>query len=170
MNFSGIIRRVDELGRVVIPVEIRRILNIKEGESLEFIVNNNAIELRKKSIAENNDDFLSLIGDKLGEVMEGGFYFITDREKVIKSNNSTLMGKKIPQILFNLLDVHDYSELSNVDLLFEDIKLKNTFRVFPYNIEGDIVGFIVLYDILNIDKYSKLIRFLTNYIHDKLSL
>lgn len=170
MNFSGIIRRVDELGRIVIPVEIRRILNIKEGESLEFIVNNKEIELRKKSIAENNNEFLNLIGDKLGEVMEEGYYLITDREKIIKSNNNMLIGKNIPHDLLNLLDVHDYSELSNADLLFENIKLRNTFRVFPYYIEGDIVGFIILYDISNIDRYSKLIKFLTSYIHDKLSL
>ena len=39
LKVSGVTRRVDELGRIVIPVEIRRLLNIKEGENLEFIIN-----------------------------------------------------------------------------------------------------------------------------------
>lgn len=170
MNFSGIIRRVDELGRIVIPAEIRRLINIKEGENLEFIINNNEILLRKKSVVENNNIFFDLIGDKLGEVIENGYYIITDREKVYKSNFNAIIGKVIPRELSNLVMVHEYTELTNTNLQFEDIILKDTFRIFPYHIESDIAGFIVLYNIESIDKYIKLIKFLTNYIHDKLSL
>jgi AbrB family looped-hinge helix DNA binding protein len=38
---TGIVRRVDELGRVVIPKEMRRTLRIKEGEEMEVSVYNN---------------------------------------------------------------------------------------------------------------------------------
>lgn len=44
---SGAIRRVDELGRIVIPKNIRQTLNIMEGEPLEFFVNNEEIILKK---------------------------------------------------------------------------------------------------------------------------
>ena len=40
---TGVIRRIDELGRIVIPKEIRRSLRIKEGESLEILVDNEVI-------------------------------------------------------------------------------------------------------------------------------
>lgn len=47
MRATGIIRRVDDLGRIVIPREIRRVLKISEGCPLEFFTDNNAICLKK---------------------------------------------------------------------------------------------------------------------------
>ena len=47
MKSTGIIRRMDELGRVVIPVELRRTLNIKTDDSLEVFVDGDFIMLKK---------------------------------------------------------------------------------------------------------------------------
>lgn len=47
MKASGIVRRVDDLGRVVIPKEIRRTLGIREGEALEIYTTNGDVILRK---------------------------------------------------------------------------------------------------------------------------
>ena len=47
MRATGIIRRVDDLGRIVIPREIRHVLKISEGCPLEFFTDNNAICLKK---------------------------------------------------------------------------------------------------------------------------
>ncbi len=47
MKSTGIVRKVDELGRVVIPIETRRTLNINEGDSLEIFVDGEHIILRK---------------------------------------------------------------------------------------------------------------------------
>lgn len=44
---TGIVRRVDELGRLVLPMELRRTLNIEERESLEIYVDGDRIILRK---------------------------------------------------------------------------------------------------------------------------
>mgnify|MGYP002520521024 CR=1 FL=1 len=49
MANSGIIRRVDELGRIVIPKEIRRTLKIRDGEELEIFVDDDVIILKKFS-------------------------------------------------------------------------------------------------------------------------
>ncbi|MVX66314.1 AbrB/MazE/SpoVT family DNA-binding domain-containing protein [Clostridium chromiireducens] len=49
MKASGIIRNVDPLGRVVIPKEMRKILDINEGDPIEIIKVNNDIVLRKYS-------------------------------------------------------------------------------------------------------------------------
>lgn len=46
MKITGIIRRIDDLGRVVIPKEIRKTLGIKEGDPLEMHVENGTIALR----------------------------------------------------------------------------------------------------------------------------
>jgi AbrB family looped-hinge helix DNA binding protein len=46
MNTTGIVRRIDELGRVVIPKEIRRRFKIKDGDPIEIFVDENGIILR----------------------------------------------------------------------------------------------------------------------------
>ncbi|MGI6701845.1 MAG: stage V sporulation T C-terminal domain-containing protein [Christensenellales bacterium] len=58
MHTTGIVRRIDELGRVVIPKEIRRTLKIREGEELEiFTDENNTLVLKKYSAVKSLIDF-----------------------------------------------------------------------------------------------------------------
>lgn len=49
MNTTGLVRRVDDLGRVVIPKEVRRMMQIREGDPLEILVNkeNGTVTLKK---------------------------------------------------------------------------------------------------------------------------
>ena len=47
MKATGIIRRIDDLGRVVIPKEIRRNCNIREGDPLEIFLQDGTVVLRK---------------------------------------------------------------------------------------------------------------------------
>lgn len=65
MKATGVVRRVDDLGRIVIPKEIRRNLRIRDGESLEIFVDNNDIVLKKFSIMKNVDEYASNLVDSL---------------------------------------------------------------------------------------------------------
>lgn len=47
MKSTGIVRKVDELGRIVLPIELRRTLDINEKDSLEIYVDGNHIILKK---------------------------------------------------------------------------------------------------------------------------
>ena len=47
MQSTGIVRRVDELGRIVLPIELRRTLDITERDSLEIYVDGSSIILKK---------------------------------------------------------------------------------------------------------------------------
>lgn len=47
MKATGIIRKVDELGRIVLPIELRRTFNIEEKDALEIYVDSNSIILKK---------------------------------------------------------------------------------------------------------------------------
>ncbi len=83
MGEIGIIRKVDELGRIVIPKEIRKILDIKTGSSLEICVNENKqIIFKKFSEVEN------LVGS-IGLFLESFFatfqipILLCDEEKVV---------------------------------------------------------------------------------------
>ena len=57
MKTIGIVRRIDELGRIVIPKEIRNTLRIKEGDPVEIFTNKDKIILKKyKPMEEANDN------------------------------------------------------------------------------------------------------------------
>lgn len=51
MKATGIVRKVDELGRIVLPIEMRRTLDIAEKDALEIYVDNESIVLRKYQAA-----------------------------------------------------------------------------------------------------------------------
>ena len=55
MKATGIVRRIDDLGRVVIPKELRRKLRIREGDPLEIYTNADQMVLKKYSKAEKTD-------------------------------------------------------------------------------------------------------------------
>ena len=67
MRAAGIVRRVDDLGRVVIPKEIRRSLGIREGEPLEIYLENDAVVFRRYSFR------LSEEVKRLGELVEANY-------------------------------------------------------------------------------------------------
>ena len=58
MKTTGIVRRIDELGRVVIPKELRRTMRIKEGEEMEvFVAPDDTLVLKKYSPLKAMEDF-----------------------------------------------------------------------------------------------------------------
>ncbi len=65
MKSTGIVRRVDELGRVVIPVEVRRTLDINHKDSIEMFVDHNNIVL-KKYVASSSCILCDEAGDTVG--------------------------------------------------------------------------------------------------------
>ncbi|WP_324656564.1 MULTISPECIES: AbrB/MazE/SpoVT family DNA-binding domain-containing protein [Bacillus] len=76
MKNTGIVRKVDELGRVVIPVELRRTLGIAEGTSLDFHVYGDNILLKKQEkscfvTGEVSDSNIELLGGRMFLSKEG---------------------------------------------------------------------------------------------------
>ena len=79
---TGIIRRIDELGRIVIPKEIRKNLRIKSGDNLEILVDGEKIVLSKYSQVENIMDMASTYAESFNKVLRYNV-IITDTDKVI---------------------------------------------------------------------------------------
>lgn len=85
MKATGIVRRIDELGRVVIPKEIRKTLRLREGDPLEIFTDKDGLLFKKYSPIENLESFsedicLSLNG-------------ITEKTVVITDSDSVLFAK-----------------------------------------------------------------------------
>ena len=58
MKATGVVRRIDDLGRIVIPKELRRTMRIREGDSLEIFIDGEKIMLKKYSPVQNVNDFV----------------------------------------------------------------------------------------------------------------
>lgn len=63
MKATGIVRRIDDLGRIVIPKEVRRILSIKAGDPLEIFVDKEGLFLRKYLTDENIEGNLDILNE-----------------------------------------------------------------------------------------------------------
>ena len=80
---TGIVRRIDDLGRIVIPKEIRRTLRIREGDPLEIFVDRDGeVILKKYSPIGELGDFAKEYADSLHETV-GHIALIADRDAVI---------------------------------------------------------------------------------------
>lgn len=70
MKETGIVRRIDELGRVVIPKEIRKTLRIKEGDPLEIFTERDELLLKKYSPVQSMGGFAESFAESVSEVTE----------------------------------------------------------------------------------------------------
>lgn len=83
MKATGVIRRVDQLGRIVVPKEIRKTLRINEGDQIEIFVNRDKeIILKKYSQIENLSQIAGKCVDSLGQVT-GHIAVVTDKSKIV---------------------------------------------------------------------------------------
>jgi AbrB family transcriptional regulator, transcriptional pleiotropic regulator of transition state genes len=96
MKSTGIVRKVDELGRVVIPIELRRTLDIAEKDALEIYVDDDRIILKKYKpnmacvvTGEVSDDNFKLAGGKIILSREGAEILLKEiQEHLQKSPNN----------------------------------------------------------------------------------
>lgn len=98
MKATGVVRRIDDLGRIVIPKEIRRNLRIREGDSLEIYTDGtNSIILKKYSHIENINNFIIHYVDAVYASNKKEI-IITDTERIIAAAGNfrkDIIGKKI---------------------------------------------------------------------------
>lgn len=92
MKSTGIVRKVDELGRVVIPIELRRTLGIAEKDALEIYVDNDQIILKKykpnmtcQVTGEVSDDNFKLADGKLILSPEGAQRVLVELKNMLEN-------------------------------------------------------------------------------------
>ena len=92
MKATGIIRRVDDLGRIVIPKEIRKTLKIREGDPVEIFTDNQGqVILKKYSPIGEIGNFAKAYAEAMSQIA-GHRVLVTDREKVIAVAGSGTKG------------------------------------------------------------------------------
>lgn len=107
MKATGIVRRIDDLGRVVIPKEIRRTLRIREGDPLEIFVDRDGeVILKKYSPIGELGDFAKEYADSLYEAI-GHIACIADRDNIIAvagAGKKELMNKPIGPVVEKVME------------------------------------------------------------------
>ena len=124
MKATGIIRRIDDLGRVVIPREIRRSLKIREGDPLEILIEKNCVCFKKYStLGSFSEDILRVAQDMAQRTFKHQIA-IYDRDSKISGPNS-------------------YS--SYVDESWEDNRTPFKYEgmgVYPIVSDGELYGYV----------------------------
>lgn len=157
MKATGIVRRIDDLGRVVIPKEIRRTLRIREGDPLEIFVDREGeVILKKYSPIGELGDFAKEYADSLHETT-GHISIITDRDVVIAvagSNKREFLGKPIGKAVERSLEERtimimkevDKPEDENVHVIETDDR-EYTVKsqvIAPIITQGDPIGAVII--------------------------
>lgn len=75
---TGIVRRLDDLGRLVIPKEIRKLHHLKEGDSIEFFVESDQIIIKKYEVLSKHLENLNMMVDALEDMYQESVLFIQD--------------------------------------------------------------------------------------------
>lgn len=85
VNSNNYIRKIDELGRIVIPKEVRTKLKIQDNESILISLNDDKINISKYSYLNNYNKFINELCNQLVEIYKLQI-IISDRDKVLFSN------------------------------------------------------------------------------------
>ena len=150
MKATGIVRRVDDLGRIVIPKEIRRTLKIREGDPLEiYTEKDGGVIFRKYSPMGDLQDFAAQICESIG-ANTGRIAAVSDRDSIIALSGAPkreLMDKPNSAELDKLME-----QRKNYRYVSGQARLKATESSDKYHLgvaapilsQGDLMGCVML--------------------------
>ncbi len=149
MKATGIVRKIDELGRIVIPKEIRRTLRIREGDPLEIYTDNSGKIVFKKysAIAE-----LSSVAENYASIISknSGFpILISDKEHIVAvagAPKKEFLGRRISTYSENLIQERKNFSICKTPnskaFPIEGIDYEAAF-IFVINSQGDALGSLI---------------------------
>jgi AbrB family transcriptional regulator (stage V sporulation protein T) len=160
MKATGVVRRIDDLGRIVIPKEIRRNLRIREGDSLEIYTDGtDSIILKKYSHIDNINNFISQYVEAVYASSKKEI-IVTDTERIIAAAGSfrkDVIGKKIDI----RLDDKIQKKTSQIFEANEGLEVAENFVVNspcilkPLSVYGDLIGSVIVVGDKNITDSEK---------------
>lgn len=169
MKQTGVTRKIDELGRIVIPKEIRKNLGIRDGETLEIFTSEDSIILKKYFEVRKYED----LSNKLCELIKNIYNIdlvITDREKVITSSNKDIVeNSKLNNKFLELIDNREMFISRDLSTINFGVDISGYFTVIPIIASSDSLGLVILISETTID-YSSLGKFIAKIIADKIDI
>ena len=149
MKATGIVRRVDDLGRIVIPKEIRRTLRIREGDPLEIYTSKEGeVIFKKYSLLGGVEDFAAELCETMSR-STGSVCAVTDRDTIIAvagGSKRELMGKRITPELEEIMEgrkIYQYSGDERAIPVSEGLDTLTAAVAAPILAEGDLLGLVL---------------------------
>ena len=166
MKATGVVRRIDDLGRIVIPKEIRRNLRIHEGDSLEiYIEGKDSIIFKKYSLVESINNFIIQYVESITSTSKRDI-IVTDTERVIAASNGfrkDIVGRKIDIRLEDKIHkrtVQIFERGNNVEVC-DNLTISSAVIIKPITVYGDLIGSVLVIGDNYIDEVEKLLAELT---------
>ena len=139
MKTSGIIRKIDELGRIVLPKELRKYLNINPGDDFQINIEDQKIILEKYSRLSNIKTELIDIVNIFHNITNYKIYLIINNE--ISNFNNEQIDNKIQNIIQERkLYINELNEIS----ISQNIIEKGKIVINPIIYNSDILGTIIV--------------------------
>ncbi|SET78762.1 transcriptional regulator, AbrB family [Oceanobacillus limi] len=151
MKATGIVRRIDDLGRVVIPKEIRRTLRIREGDPLEIFIDREGEVILKKYSPINE---LGNFATEYAQALFDSLHFpviICDRDEIIAvagESKKDYLNQNIGQQLEKAIEnrsVITETEAKNVEILQGKEEELNAYCLSPIIANGDPIGCVMIF-------------------------
>ena len=150
MKATGIVRRVDDLGRIVIPKEIRRTLKIREGDPLEiYTEKDGGVIFRKYSPMGDLQDFAGQICESIA-ANTGCIAAVSDRDSIIALHGAPkrdLMDKPNSQELEKLMEQRKNYRYRPGEVLIRASESSDKYHLgvaSPILSQGDLMGAVLL--------------------------
>ena len=139
MKATGIVRRLDDLGRLVIPKEIRKQYRLKEGDSIEFFIDNDQIIIQKYDVMSKHMEEIEIMCDTLHAMYQNTILFI--QEEWLRKKEMVLKESFIEEC-----HVHRKKGFEDTRV-FQNQATTYQGLIYPINAYGDWYGaFVILYD------------------------
>ncbi len=150
MKATGMVRRIDDLGRVVIPKEIRRTMRIREGDPLEIFTDKEGeLIFKKYSPIGELADFASQICESIKKATDG-IAAVCDRENIIAvagGAKKELLDKPVSRQLAEIMEKRTVYLGSGTALPAAEGEEKYRVSVAaPVTAEGDVLGCVLFID------------------------
>lgn len=154
MKATGVVRRIDDLGRVVIPKEIRKVHRIKEGDPLEIFTDKEGeIILKKYSPIGELTEFASSYAETLAKTT-GHITCITDKDSVIAVSGGSkkdFLEKNLSKQLEEVIENKEVFKSKDNDEIAIPItanegreRIYNSQVIYPIISDGDVIGSVIL--------------------------
>ena len=147
MKATGVVRRIDELGRIVIPKEIRKTLRIKEGENLEIYIDNESIILKKYSSIHSLDEFAQKLTDTISNLLKKNI-IITDSDSIVAISGELkkkYLGQKISDELETIIKKRSQILEKHIkSIKISEIEETGSYTYAPIIANGDVLGIVLI--------------------------
>lgn len=149
MKATGVVRRIDELGRIVIPKEIRKTMHIREGENIEiFIDGEESIVLKKYSAIKKLDDFASRLTEAIYSFLKCNI-IITDTDRIVAISGplkKELNGESLGPDMINAIQKREsiLEKNSRKISVTDQYSYEGSYMIHSIISDGDVVGLVIL--------------------------